>query len=163
MANLTEEEFNKTQITLSFTQEELEQCFSCSDEEKSEEEEFDAKAWRQGIRDAERDLEMKKYAYHKRLLLEDMRERRENCERVIREAYERKKEEELAILRKAQEEFEAKQQSLQLEIHIKQGIRNRRREKRQEEKRKREAEVLLTDQDEPPKKKVVINATDLTE
>jgi len=162
MANLTDEEFKATQITLSFTPEEIEMCFGESPDENSDEEEFDAKAWRQDIRDLHRDLEMKKYAYHKRLLLEDMRERKRQREEAYSQAMERKRQEELAIERKAQKEFNAKQRQLQFFKDCDERIRISLRKKR-EEKRKREAEHLLIDDDVPPKKKVVLNATDLTD
>ena len=55
MANHSAEEIDETKITLSFTPEELEACFGETDDEKSDEEEFDVHAWRQGIRDAHRD------------------------------------------------------------------------------------------------------------
>ena len=162
MANLTDEEFKASRITLSFTPEEIVKCFGEYTDENSDEEEFDAKAWRQSIHDLHRDLEMKKYAYHKRLLLEDKRERRRQREEALHQAMERQRQEELAMERQAQKEFDAKQRQLQFLKNCDERIRNIRRKKR-EEKRKREAELLLIDDDEPPKKKVLINATDLTE
>lgn len=126
MANNNEEYLDETRTTATFTQEELDKCFDSSDEEISDEEEFDAAALRQSIRDLHRDLEMKKYAYYRRTLLENQRERKDNRKRIIREAVERQRREEAARERQAQKDFERIQRQLRL---------NQPRKKRRVEKR----------------------------
>ncbi len=126
MANNNEEYLDETRTTALFTQEELSKCFDLEGEESSDEEEFDAAAWRQSIRDLHRDLEMKKYAYYRRIILLDKRDRRENCKRVIREAVERQRREEAERERQAQREFER----IQRQLRINQPRKKRRVEKR---------------------------------
>jgi type II secretory pathway pseudopilin PulG len=126
MANNNEEYLDETRTTATFTQEELNACFDSSDEEKSDEEEFDAKAWRQSIRDLHRDLEMKKYAYYRRIVLLEQRERKDNRKRIIREAVERQRREEAERERQAQRDFDRIQRQLRL---------NQPRKKRRVEKR----------------------------
>ena len=106
MANNNEESLVEVKTTAIFTQEEYMNCFDSSDGETSDEEEFDAKAWRQSIRDLHRDLEMKKYAYYRRIVLLEQRERKENRKRIIREALERSRREEAARERQAQQSLE---------------------------------------------------------
>ena len=126
MANNNEEYLDETKTTATFTQEELNACFDSSDEENSDEEEFDAAAWRESIRALHRDLEMKKYAYYRRMLLENQRERKENRKRIIREAVARQRREEAARERQAQRDFKRIQRQLRL---------NQPRKKRRVEKR----------------------------
>ena len=115
MANSNEEYLNEIKTTATFTQEELDKCFDSSDEETSDEEEFDAAAWRESIRALHRDLEMKKYAYYRRIVLLEQRERKDNRKRVIREAVERRRREEAARERQAQKDFERIQRQLRLD------------------------------------------------
>ena len=137
-----------TRITASFTREELDACFDSSDDENSEEEDTDAEAMRQSIRNAERDLEQKRYAYYRRMLLENQRERKENRKRIIREALERERRAEEEAERVAKEEFQKKQESLQLSQHIKKVLRDSHRERL---KRKRQEQtVVLDDADDEP-------------
>ena len=126
MANNNEESLVEVKTTATFTQEEYMNCFDSSDGETSDEEEFDAAAWRQSIRDLHRDLEMKKYAYYRRMILLDKRERRANSKRIIREAVERSRREEAERERQAQRDFERIQRQLRL---------NQPRKKRRVEKR----------------------------
>ena len=114
MANNNEEYLVEYKTSAIFTQEELSKCFELCDEESSDEEEFDAKAWRQSIRDLHRDLEMKKYAYYRRMILLDKRDRRQNSKRIIREAVERQRREEAARERQAQKDFERIQRQLRI-------------------------------------------------
>jgi hypothetical protein len=114
MANNNEEYSGVLKTTATFTQEEYMNCFDSSDEEISDEEEFDAAAWRQSIRDLHRDLEMKKYAYYRRMILLDKRDRRENRKRIIREAVERSRRQEAERERQAQKDFERIQRQLRL-------------------------------------------------
>jgi len=126
MANNNEEYSGELKTTATFTQQELEQCFNSSDEEISDEEEFDAVAWRESIRVLHRDLEMKKYAYYRRMILLDKRDRRANSKRILREAVERQRREEAERERQAQKDFERIQRQLRL---------NQPRKKRRVEKR----------------------------
>jgi len=131
-----------TRITASFTREELDACFDSSDDENSEEEDTDAEAMRQSIRNAERDLEQKRYAYYRRMLLENQRERKENRKRIIREALERERRAEEEAERVAKEEFQKKQESLQLSQHIKKVLRDSHRERL---KRRRQEQTVVLD------------------
>ncbi len=114
MANNNEESLVEVKTTATFTQEEYMNCFDSSDGETSDEEEFDAAAWRQSIRDLHRDLEMKKYAYYRRIVLLEQRERKENRKRVIREAVERSRRQEAERERQAQKDFERIQRQLRI-------------------------------------------------
>ncbi len=126
MANNNEEYLGELKTTATFTKEELDKCFDSSDGETSDEEEFDAAAWRESIRALHRDLEMKKYAYYRRTLLENQRERKDNRKRILREAVERQRREEAAREAQAQKDFERIQRQLRL---------NQPRKKRRVEKR----------------------------
>jgi len=114
MANNNEEYLDETRTTATFTQAELNACFDSSDGEISDEEEFDAVAWRESIRQAEEDLKTKRYAYYRRIVLLEQRERKDNRKRVIREALERSRREEAERERKAQRDFERMQRQLRL-------------------------------------------------
>ena len=126
MANNNEKSLVELKTTATFTQEEYMNCFDSSDEEISDEEEFDAVAWRESIRALHRDLEMKKYAYYRRMILLDKRDRRANSKRILREAVERQRREEAERERQAQKDFERIQRQLRL---------NQPRKKRRVEKR----------------------------